>query len=291
MGRIRIGVSGWSYDEWRGDFYPEGLPRDDELAYAAATFDTIEINGTFYSLAAPSSFRRWRDAAPADFSYSVKGSRYITHTKKLKDAHGGVANFLASGVLELGGMLGPILWQLPATLRFDRDRIEGFLEMLPRDTEAARRLAGRHDDRVDDVSYGPDENHRVRHVLEVRHESHLSEDLVRIARRYGTALAFSHAPDWPYLEEPTAGFVYLRLHGPSETYASPYGGALDSWAERVRAWHGASEPSDAARITDRTPPRRKERDVYVYFDNDVGGHAHREARRLAELVDRGESGP
>lgn len=282
MGRIRIGISGWSYAEWRGDFYPAGLPQRDELAHATSVFDTIEINGTFYSLSKPSAFRRWHDTAPADFSFAVKGSRYITHIKKLGDAETALANFVASGVLELAGKLGPLLWQLPATLHFDPARIETFLAMLPRDFEQARRLAGRHDDRVETASYGPEENHRIRHVLEVRHRSYLCDDLVRIVRRHGVALAFSHAPrDWPYLEEVTAGFVYVRLHGPAETYTSAYGDDLGSWAERVVAWKDASEPADAVRVTERPPPRRKERDVYVYFDNDVGGHAHREARALA----------
>ena len=280
MGQIRIGVSGWSYAEWRGDFYPESLPRGQELDHAARTFDTIEVNGTFYSLSKPSAFRRWRESAPAGFVYALKGSRYITHVKKLNGVETGLANFLASGVLELGSMLGPLLWQLPATLHFDAGRIDSFLGMLPKDTEEVRRLAHRHDDRVEEAAYGPDENHRVRHVLEVRHESYLCDELVSICRRHGVALAFSHTSTWPYLEEITAGFVYVRLHGPGEPYTSSYEGSIDHWAARVRSWHAGSEPDDAVRVTDRSPPARKERDVYVYFDNDVGGLAPREAQAL-----------
>ena len=290
MGTIRIGISGWNYDAWRGDFYPEGLRKADQLSHAARTFDTIEVNGTFYGLVSPATVRSWRADAPSGFVYAVKGSRFITHSKKLRDPHGPLANFFAQGVLELGDMLGPVLWQLPGNLRFDADRLEAFLALLPQDTEAAAALAREHDDRVDDVAYGPDSRHRLRHVLEVRHPSFLSDEAVRIVRRHGVALVFSHAGDWPYTEEVTAGFVYVRLHGDAPTYASPYGeDRLRAWAARIRRWADADEPDDAVRITDRTPPRRKGRDVYVYFDNDQGGHAPREALRLRELLGQSSS--
>lgn len=285
VGRIRIGISGWSYDEWRGDFYPEGLARSRQLAHAASVFDTIEVNGTFYSLTSPGTVRSWYEAAPAVFTYALKGSRYITHTKRLKDPAPALANFFASGVLELDDKLGPFLWQLPPTLRYERDRVERFLGLLPRHTDDARRLAAHHDERVEDPSYGPDTAHRIRHVLEIRHDSFLSDEAIGLAADAGVALAFSHAADWPYLEDVTAGFVYLRLHGPGEPYASPYGAALDSWADRIVRWQGGSEPADAVRYGQRTPPSRKERDVYVYFDNDVGGHAPRDAQRLGSIVE------
>lgn len=285
MGTIRVGLSGWNYDEWRGDFYPRDLPKTRHLEYAAGQVDTIEVNGTFYGLVRPATFRSWRAAVPAGFVFAVKGSRFITHNKKLKDANGALANFFASGVLELDDTLGPLLWQLPANLHFDAERVDTFLAQLPHDTDAARELARQHDDRVPDVAYGPGTRHRLRHVLEVRHESWLCDDLVRIARRHGVALAFSHAAAWPYTEEVTAGFVYVRLHGPGEVYASAYGDtALGRWADRLQRWRAADEPADAARIGDRTPPRRKGRDVYVYLDNDAGGHAPREAVRLREML-------
>lgn len=288
MGRIRIGVSGWRYDHWRGTFYPEELPRSGELAYLAERFDTLEINATFYSLSDPASFRSWYASVPAGFVLAVKGSRYITHQKKLADTGSALANFMASGILELDDKLGPILWQLPPRLRFDRARIEAFLQVLPHDTHAAARMARHHDDRVPEPVYGPGANHRLRHVLEVRHRSHLCDELVSLARRHGVALAFSHSWAWPYVEEVTAGFVYLRLHGPGALYASSYGPlALARWAERIRRWHAAAEPRDARRITARPPPARKERDVYVFFDNDGEGHAPREAASLRELVGRG----
>lgn len=288
MARVRIGLSGWSYDEWRGDFYPEELPQRQELAYAARAFDTLEINGSFYSLRKPSDYRKWRDAAPADFCYSIKGSRFITHNKKLHDVRTALANFFASGVLELREMLGPFLWQLPAGLTFDGDRLEEFLRLLPHDTLSLAALARRHDRRVSGRSrLTPDRNRRVRHVLEPRHESFFTSAVVRLLRRHGVALAFSDARDWPYTEEITAGFVYVRLHGPGEPYGSPYDDrALDRWAERIRSWHRAGQPADARRITERAPPPRKGRDVYVYFDNDRYGHAPRDASALRRRLER-----
>lgn len=285
MGRIRVGLSGWSYDDWRGDFYPADLARARQLAHAASRVDTIEVNGTFHGFVSPASFRSWRGTAPRGFVYAVKGSRYITHNLKLRGAEGAVANFLASGVLELDDTLGPMLWQLPGSWHANVERLDDFLARLPKDTDAAAALARHHDDRVPDVSYGPGRTHRLRHVLEVRHASWLSDDVVRVLRRHGVALAFSHASAWPYAEEVTAGFVYVRLHGPDELYASPYGeDALRGWADRLRAWRDGGEPTDARRVTDRTPPARKERDVYVYFDNDNGGHAPRDAITLRRLL-------
>lgn len=285
MGRIRIGVSGWDYPHWRSDFYPKGLPRTNELGYAAKVFGSIEINGTFYSLKSPATFRSWYEAAPTGFRYAVNGSRFITHNKKLGHVDGALANFLASGLLELKEKLGPILWQVPGNLRFDAERVEGFLSLLPRDTVALGTLAERHDGRIPNASLTPDRNRRVRHVLEPRHPSWLVPELSGIARRHGVALAFSHAADWPYTEEVTAGFVYIRLHGPDRLYDSAYGEeGLAAWADRLKAWRRGGEPRDAVRITDHPPPRRRSRDVYVYFDNDGHGHAPREARRLAELL-------
>lgn len=285
MGRIRIGLSGWSYGEWRGDFYPEGLAKSRELAYAASQFDTLEVNGTFYGLTTPSACRGWYEAAPASFRYAIKASRYITHNKKLVNSETAVANFLASGILELGEKLGPILWQLPPTLHFHAKKVDRFLQLLPKDTEAAADLARRHDDRVQSTSFVPGTNHRLRHVLEIRHESFLVPEMVTLAHRHGVALAFSHASEFPYTEQVTAGFVYVRLHGPGQTYASAYDDSqMRRWADRARTWSQGGEPPDAIHISNRRPPIRKERDVYIYFDNDVHGHAPRQARRLRELI-------
>ncbi|MFP4148145.1 MAG: DUF72 domain-containing protein [Nitriliruptoraceae bacterium] len=288
MGRVRIGVSGWDYDSWRGSFYPDDLPKRDELGYAGEHFDLIEINATFYRLASPERFAAWRDAVPSGTVLAVKGSRFITHDKKLADVRTPLANLLASGILELGSALGPVLWQLPEQRHFDADRIERFLAALPHDTDHAAELARGHDDRVSDVAYGPGGNHRMRHVLEVRHPSWLCPEMVAIARRHGVALAISDATAWPTTEEVTAGFVYARLHGPGALYASGYSEEqLRSWAGRIARWRAAEEPADAERITDREPPPRKERDVYVAFNNDKDGHAPRDASRLRALLGEG----
>lgn len=288
MGKIRIGVSGWSYDEWKGTFYPDDLPNDDQLAYATQVFDTIEINATFYSLTDPETCRRWRDAAPHDFRYAVKGSRYITHVRRLMDPGPPLANFFASGILELGLCLGPVLWQLPGNFTFDGETIEGFLAALPGDTSAAAELARGHDQRVKQAAYGDGETHRIRHVLEFRHESFKAKEAARIAQRHGVALCASHSNDWPYVEELTAGFVYLRLHGPGELYASPYPKAdLDQWADRIHIWQRGDQPDDAVRISALEPPERKERDVYVYFDNTADAHAPDDARYLMERIETG----
>ncbi|MDH3707741.1 MAG: DUF72 domain-containing protein [Acidimicrobiia bacterium] len=292
MARIRIGVSGWDYDQWQGDFYPERLARAHRLTHVGERFDTVEVNSTFYSLATRRAVDRWYHSVPAGFVFAVKGSRYITHRKKLAGVETALANFFASGLLGLGDKLGPILWQLPEQLHFDAERIDRFLGLLPRKTDQARALARHHDDRISDVAWGPHDRHRLRHVLEVRHASWLCPELVTIARRHRVAIASSHAASWPYTEEVTAGFVYLRLHGPGRLYASPYGAdGLRRWSDRIRAWHEGREPADARRITDRSPPARKGRDVYVYFDNDAGGYAPHEALALRDLLGADDLAP
>lgn len=286
MARSYVGVSGWSYKSWRGRFYPDELPTKRELVYLSERFNAVEVNGTFYSLQRPDTFRKWHESTPSDFLFAVKGSRFITHAKKLLDVREALANFFAQGVLLLREKLGPLLWQLPGNLRFDAERTASFLELLPRNTEEASRLATRHDERVEGRSWTrTDRRRRLRHVLEVRDPRWFCPELVRLLRRHGAALAFSHSGSWPYTEELTAGFVYARLHGEPQTYASRYGKKeLDRWARRLSAWRSGDEPSDAARITDRKPPRRKSRDVYVFFDNDAEGHAPFDAERLAERI-------
>lgn len=286
MGKIRVGISGWSYDAWRGDFYPADLPRDEELRYASRRLGSIEINGSFYGLQTPSTYGRWYVDTPRGFVLSVKGSRFITHNKKLSDVEVPLANFFASGVLRLEEKLGPILWQTSPRARFDAGRVRTFLELLPRDTRAAARLARRHDGRVEEAWAKVDRTRRLRYAFEPRHPSWLVPEFVRIARDTGTAIVFSDSASWPYTEEITAGFVYLRLHGTTETYASGYAPrTLERWARRIRVWCAGGEPEDARRITDYRPPRRKSRDVYVYFDNDARGRAPWDARALAERLD------
>lgn len=281
----RVGISGWIYPPWRAAFYPEGLPQRRELAYASRHVASIEINGTFYSLKKPQDFLSWKADTPDDFIFSVKGGRYITHLRKLDDVRVPLANFLASGVLALGEKLGPILWQLPPQLPFFPERVEAFLAMLPHDHAAAARLAEDHDARVagraflDVVGARP-----LRHAMEVRHPSFADPTFVALLRRYNVASAIPDVPPgrWPVIEDVTADFVYARLHGAEELYASGYDdAALDRWAARFAAWRAGSEPDDARRASDVAPPRSRGRDLYVYFDNDIKVHAPYDAERLA----------
>lgn len=212
---MRIGISGWRYAPWRGVFYPRALPQRAELAYAARTFASIEINGSFYSLQHPSSWRAWYEATPAGFEFAVKGPRFLTHMKRLREARRPLANFLASGVLALREKLGPILWQLPRNFRFEPARFEEFFALLPADTAAALHLARGRDARM----YGRsvlkiDAPRRLRHAIEVRHESFRDPAFIALLRRFGIALVVSDSPRlWPRLEDVTADFLYLRLHG------------------------------------------------------------------------------
>lgn len=286
MGRIRIGTSGWVYRGWNERFYPPAVPRRAVLGYLAERLSSVEINGSFYSLQRPDSYRRWYEQTPRGFVFAVKGSRFITHNKKLRDIEAPLANFLASGILALGDKLGPIVWQLPARARFDRDRLEAFLAHLPHDSAAAARLARRHDQRVAGRSWTRvDRARRLRHALEVRSEAFLVPELVRLARRAGVALVCSDAPAWPRTDEITAGFVYVRLHGSRRLYASRYSDAeLERWAARIEAWQQGGDAPDAHRITASPPPRRVSRDVYVYFDNDYEANAPNDALRLIERL-------
>jgi uncharacterized protein YecE (DUF72 family) len=288
-GRVRIGISGWTYKPWRGRFYPAGLPQKRELAFAAARFASIEINGTFYSLQRPSSFAAWAGETPEGFVFAIKGSRYITHFLRLKDVRAPLANFLASGLLRLGPKLGPILWQLPPRTRFDPDRLEPFLAALPRDTREALEIARRHDARVAGRAWLEIDRRRpMRHALEVRHDSFRDPAFIRLLRRHRVALVCADTVDWPLLMDVTADFVYVRLHGSEELYASGYDDdALDAWAARVAAWAAGREPADAERVMGPSRPRKAGRDVYVYFDNDMKVRAPADAAGLAARLGAG----
>lgn len=284
--RPLVGISGWTYRPWRGVFYPEGLVQRRELEYASRRFGSIEINGTFYGLQKPDAFRRWREETPDGFVFAVKGSRYITHTRRLKEAEQPLANFLASGVLALEEKLGPILWQLPPSLRFDAERLDSFLALLPHDTEEAARLAKRHDDRLNGRAWARTGRKRtLRHALEVRHDSFKTKEFIDLLRRRKVALVFADTVEWPYMEDVTADLVYLRLHGSEELYASGYSDeALDRWAARVRAWAAGGEPADADRIDGKAKARRSGRQVHVYFDNDAKVRAPFDAGGLMERL-------
>ena len=288
QGRIRVGISGWNYAPWRSVFYPEHLPHACELAYAAERFSTIEINGTFYSLQRPSSFARWAAATPDDFIFSVKGSRFITHMLRLRNVEQALANFFASGLLLLGPKLGPILWQFSPAFSFNASLLESFFQLLPQSTTEAAQLGRSHNSRVEGCAHTEtDEDRPLRHAIEIRHDSFLSEDFIRLLRRYRIALVCADTVSWPRLVDATTDFVYCRLHGSRELYASGYGPkAIATWADRVAAWAGGNLPS-GPRVSPFSRMEACPHDVYVYFDNDMKVRAPSDAlaleRRLARL--------
>lgn len=238
---FHIGISGWRYPPWRGVFYPPGLVQQRELEYASRSLASVEINGSFYSLQRPSSYQQWRAHTPTGFVFSVKGPRFVTHMKKLAGVHVPLANFFASGVLALGDQLGPVLWQLPPTLRFDTDRLAAFFTLLPRTTSAAAQLATRHDQRLDGRAFTTtDADRPMRHALEVRHTSFETVDFVQLLRDHDVALVCADtAGKWPALDDVTSDFVYARLHGDRELYASGYNDAALGRARPHLAdgWH------------------------------------------------------
>lgn len=266
---VRIGLSGWRYAEWRGRFYPAGLAQRRELEHVASIFPTVELNGSFYSLQRPPYYQRWRDTVPPGFTFAVKGGRFVTHMKRLRDVRVPLANFFASGVLALGDRLGPVLWQLPERAALELDVLAEFLELLPRSTTAAGRLAGGHDDKLGAEPWtDPGADRPLHHALEPRHASFHDAAALRLLREHDVALVTSDgAGRWPVFEEPTARLVYVRLHGPTTLYTSGYDDALlDRWATWVRERHDAGH------------------DVVVYFDNDVGAHAPHDAQGLLERL-------
>jgi uncharacterized protein YecE (DUF72 family) len=279
-GIARVGISGWTYPPWRGRFYPAKLPHKRELAYASRILSSIEINGTFYSLQRPESFALWATATPDDFVFSIKASRYITHMKRLREAESALANFFASGMLRLGKKLGPFLWQLPPNFRFDGERIEAFARALPRDTDEAAALARAHDERMAGRAWTePVVDLALRHAMEIRNETFKTPEFVAILRRHGVALVVADTVEWPLLGDLTADFVYCRLHGSEELYASGYDdAALDAWAARVRRWVAGGEAEDLPHLAPLAKPRP--RDVFVYFDNDAKVRAPFDAQGL-----------
>jgi uncharacterized protein YecE (DUF72 family) len=287
-GIARIGISGWVYEPWRGVFYPERLPQKEELAYAAKAFSTIEINGTFYSLQRPASFDRWAKATPEDFVFSVKATRHITHLLRLRNIEIPLANFFASGLLKLGKKLGPILWQFPPSFKFDRELIESFFALLPRDTMQAAMLAKSHDPWMKERAFTePDIKMNLRHAMEIRHKSFATPEFVELLRKYQVAMVCADTVEWPRLMDVTSDFVYCRLHGSEVLYASGYNDeALDEWAARIAAWAQGGVPANAQRASSVPATACEKRDVYVYFDNDIKVRAPFDAQGLVERVSK-----
>lgn len=291
--KLRIGISGWSYEPWRGVFYPKQLRTADQLSFASRVFPTIEVNGSFYSLQTPDTYRTWYAATPPGFVFAIKGGRYVTHLKRLSAPEQGLANFFASGLLELGEKLGPILWQLPPSLKFDSVRLKEFFDVLPRTHAQAAQLAKGHSAWMEGrTAFGKSDDVRLHHVLEFRHPSFKTLEFIELLRTYSVAPCVADsAGQYPAIEDLCADFVYVRLHGAEQLYASGYSERQLKWcASRIRYWSAGRQPPKPRVVDPTDTGDEKCRDVFVYFDNDVKVHAPFNAMRLAGLFSHPESG-
>lgn len=286
MAAAWVGISGFSYSHWQGMFYPADLPRSRWRDFAVSQFNAVELNASFYGRVLAATYARYREVAPGrPFRWAVKGSRFITHLRRLQDRTA-LANFFASGVLELGETLGPILWQLPPGMDWEPQVFARFLEWLPKDSDAANRLARDHDGNVKQPCLSGAYEGPLIHVMEVRSKRMVRPEMFDLLAKHQVGFVLTDsASGWPYVEELTGPVVYCRLHGHERTYVSRYSDEqLDWWAERARAWMAGKEWEVPIRITDRKPDQQP-RDVYFFFDNDGQGHAPFDARRLAERLD------
>lgn len=247
MAEIRAGIGGWDFSPWRDTFYPKDVPLKKQLEYASTQVTSIEINGTFYRTAKPEHFASWAAKTPDDFIFSVKASRYATNRKVLAEAGESIGRFMDSGLTELGEKLGPVLWQLAATKQFDPDDLEAFFKLLP------AKLGKR----------------KLQHVLDVRHDSFLNEDYLKLARKYKVATVITDSPKFPRFEDLTGDFVYARLMDAQSDidtgYTKP---ALKKWAKQAQAWQ----------------QQAKSGQVYVYFINGAKERAPAAAMHFLSLL-------
>jgi uncharacterized protein YecE (DUF72 family) len=257
---IRVGVGGWTYEPWRGTFYPPGLKHADELRYAAGKLTTIEINGTFYRTQSPASFAKWRDETPESFVFSVKGHRAVVNKKVLGESGEAVAWFLKSGVTELGDKLGPLLWQFAPFKKFDPDDLGAFLALLPETADGLQ----------------------LRHVVEVRSPTFLVPEFVALLRKHNVAVVYADSDDYPAIADVTADFVYARLQRSSEAHPAGYpADDLQAWAGRVRTWSSGGEPGDLPRVG--AAARKTKRDVFIYM---IAGDKVRAPAAAMGLIER-----
>jgi uncharacterized protein YecE (DUF72 family) len=263
-GQIYVGIGGWTYEPWRGVFYPKGLPHARELEYAAQLLTSIEVNGTFYSTQSPKTFRKWASEVPYDFVFALKGPRYAVNRRELKTAGDSIKRFLESGVTELGGRLGPLLWQFEPTKKFDEADFGGFLELLPKTFD------GRG----------------IRHVIEVRHDSFKTPAFIALLRRFAMPVVFAEHAVYPAIADITGDVVYARLQQGNEKLKAAYPPkALDEWATRAQAWARGGAPADLPRI-DKTSAAKRPRDVFVYFIHEAKLRAPAAAMALIERLAR-----
>lgn len=263
-GCIRVGMGGWSYAPWRETFYPQAVKQKDELHYASRQVTAIEVNSTFYRLQKPSVFAKWRDATPAGFVFAVKAPRFIVQRKVLADAGESIERFIASGVVELGEKLGPILWQLAPTHAFDAEDLTKFLQLLPQSAEGVS----------------------LRHALNVRHASFASSDFLKLAREHGAAAVFEDDPQHPSFADLTADFVYARLRRSVASQNTGYSKvALGKWAKRAHEWARGAEPKDLPYVQSVKTSRTKARDVFVFFINGAKERAPAAACELLAKLD------
>lgn len=285
MSEFRVGISGWRYAPWRKNFYPEGLTQARELYFASRSVNSIEINGSFYALQTPERYQNWHDDTPDDFMFSVKAPKFITHIRRLDDVEHPVANFFASGVLHLKKKLGPILWQFPPSFKFDAELFESFLQLLPHTAKQATTAVKKYSEDFENPTL---QSQRLRHCVEIRNKTFLDPTYIALLRQYKVALVVADsAGRFPYAEDMTSDFVYMRLHGDAELYKSGYSDeALDRWFERMQIWSKGGQPKDAKCIDSSTPPSgTKERDLFCYFDNTDKLWAPYDARKILAKLD------
>ena len=284
---IYIGISGWRYAPWRGTFYPKGLPQRRELEFASRVLSSIELNGSFYGLQTPASYSRWYAETPPGFIFSIKGSQTITHEHRLQNVNEPLADFFASGIFNLKKKLGPILWQLPPSLAYNHETVENFLKLLPRNCAEALDLSRRTralkaGERLPVMEI----DHSLQHCLEVRHPSFLQGSFVDLLRKYRVGLVIADSGgEWPYFEDLTTDFAYIRLHGDEKLYSSGYtGAALNHWAARIRVWSEGRTPADSHNISAQAPPLAASRNVYCYFNNSIKVKSPFDARQLIKKL-------
>jgi uncharacterized protein YecE (DUF72 family) len=286
MSKIRVGISGWTYPDWRGTFYPKGLVQKRELEYASRQMNSIEINGTFYSLQRPTSFQNWYRQTPEDFVFSMKAPQFLTHILRLKDCKEPLCSFLASGLLCLQEKLGPILWQFPPYVTLKDNRFEKFAKLLPHDTRHAARLSKKHNPRfADRVWTEAGGDYPVRHVFEFRHPSFQNAAFIEMLKAHQIGVAFvDSGGKSPYFEDLTSDFVYIRMHGDHPSFKKGYTeSALKRMADRIKIWAKGGEPKNAVCVSQKKPvPGKKE--IFVYFNNDEKLNAPQDALRMLNLL-------